>query len=99
MRYRWMGKTGLQVSEICLARVLLAGLADHIHSGTLQQADADRVVSMALEAGINFFNTAEAYSQGLAEEILGKALGSRRKDVIVISKAAYHGVVPKTGQK
>ena len=55
------------------------------------------MVGIALDAGVNFFNTAEGYSQGLAEQILGKALGSRRKDVIVTTKAAYHGVVPTTG--
>jgi aryl-alcohol dehydrogenase-like predicted oxidoreductase len=55
-------------------------------SGELDQEGANRIVDMALDASINFFNTAEVYSDGLAEEMLGKALGTRRKEVIVISK-------------
>ncbi len=90
MRIRWLGKTGLQVSEICFGTGSFGGVGSFKHTGTLNQADADRVVSIALDAGVNFFNTAEAYSQGMAEEILGKALGSRRKDVILITKISYH---------
>jgi len=90
MRIRWLGKTGLQVSEICFGTGSFGGLGSFKHTGTLNQADADRVVSIALDAGINFFNSSEVYSQGLAEEILGKALGSRRKDVIIITKISYH---------
>jgi aryl-alcohol dehydrogenase-like predicted oxidoreductase len=90
MRIRWLGKTGLQVSEICLGTGSFGGLGSFKHTGTLNQADADRVVSIALDAGINFFNSSEVYSEGLAEEILGKALGSRRKDVIIITKISYH---------
>jgi aryl-alcohol dehydrogenase-like predicted oxidoreductase len=90
MRIRWLGKTGLQVSEICFGTGSFGGLGLFKHTGTLNQADADRVVSIALDAGVNFFNTAEVYSQGMAEEILGKSLGPRRKDVIVITKISYH---------
>jgi len=97
MRYRWLGRTGLQVSEICFGTGTFGGIGKHRHSGNLQQADADQVVGMALDAGINFFNTAEAYSQGVAEQMLGKALGSRRKDVIITTKAAYYGVVQTPG--
>jgi len=86
MRIRWLGKTGLQVSEICFGTGTFAGLDHFKYSGALTQSEADRVVSLALDAGINFFNTAESYSRGMAEEHLGKALGSRRKDVILISK-------------
>ena len=89
MRIRWLGNTGLQVSEICFGTGTFAGIGRYRHSGTLTQSDADRVVGMALDAGVNFFNTAEQYSQGAAEEMLGKALGSRRKDVIVISKVSH----------
>jgi aryl-alcohol dehydrogenase-like predicted oxidoreductase len=54
--------------------------------GELGQKEADTLVGMALEAGINFFDTADVYSEGLAEQMLGKALGSKRKDVIVATK-------------
>jgi aryl-alcohol dehydrogenase-like predicted oxidoreductase len=90
VRIRWLGKTGLQVSEICFGTGSFGGVGHFKHTGTLNQADAGRVVSEALEAGVNFFNTAEFYSAGLAEEILGKALGPRRKDVIIISKVDFH---------
>ena len=90
MRIRWLGKTGLQVSEICLGTGSFGGLGHFKYTGTLNQDDANRLIGIALDAGVNFFNTAEAYSQGLAEEMLGKALGSRRKDVIIISKVSYH---------
>lgn len=90
MRIRWLGKTGLQVSEICLGTASFGGLGHFKYTGTLDQNDANRVIDSALDAGINFFNTAEAYSQGMAEEMLGKALGSKRKDVVIISKISYH---------
>jgi len=98
MRYRWLGKTGLQVSEICFGTGSFGGRGTFIHTGNMNQADADRAVSMAIDVGVNFFNTAEAYSQGLAEQILGKALGSKRKEVIIISKVSYHPPVPVPGQ-
>jgi aryl-alcohol dehydrogenase-like predicted oxidoreductase len=90
MRIRWLGKTGLQVSEICFGTGSFGGVGSFKHTGTLNQAEANRVVDIALDAGVNFFNTAEVYSQGVAEEMLGKALGARRKDVIVITKISYH---------
>jgi aryl-alcohol dehydrogenase-like predicted oxidoreductase len=86
MRTRILGKTGLTVSELCLGSATFGGLGVYKYSGALSQSEADRIVGMALDAGINFFNTAEIYSDGLAEEILGKALGKRRNDVILITK-------------
>jgi aryl-alcohol dehydrogenase-like predicted oxidoreductase len=86
MRYRFLGKTGLQVSELCLGTASFGGKGVYEQSGSIGQNDADYIVSRALNAGINFFNTAETYSDGLAEEILGKALGKRRHQAIVITK-------------
>jgi len=86
MRMRFLGKTGLQVSEICLGTATFGGLGEFKKSGEVDQKEADNIIGTALNAGINFFNTAEIYSYGLAEEILGKGLGPRRKEVIVISK-------------
>jgi len=83
---RWLGKTGLQVSELCLGTGTFGGVGKYKSSGELDQKGADRIVNMAFDAGINFFNTAEVYSEGVAEELLGKALGARRKDIILISK-------------
>jgi aryl-alcohol dehydrogenase-like predicted oxidoreductase len=55
--------------------------------GSTEQAEADRMIGACLDAGINFFDTADVYSAGNSEQILGKALGARRKDVIVATKA------------
>ncbi len=54
--------------------------------GELNQQEADRLVGQTLEAGINFFDMAEVYANGEAERILGKALGSHRRDVIIATK-------------
>jgi aryl-alcohol dehydrogenase-like predicted oxidoreductase len=86
MKMRWLGKTGLQVSALCLGTGSFGGLGEFKKSGDIGQKEAGSIVGMALDAGINFFNTAEIYSGGLAEEILGKALGARRKEAVVITK-------------
>jgi len=54
--------------------------------GELEQKDANELVNIALEAGVNFFDTADVYSEGLAEEMLGKALGKHRKEIILATK-------------
>ena len=86
MRMRFLGKTGLQVSELCLGTATFGTSGEYVKSGHIEQKEADSIVGMAFDEGINFFNTAETYSYGAAEEILGKALGRRRKEAIVITK-------------
>ena len=86
MRMRFLGRTGLQVSELCLGTANFNATGVFKKSGDISQTEANYIVSMALDAGINFFNTAEAYSEGRAEEALGKALGTRRKEAIIITK-------------
>jgi aryl-alcohol dehydrogenase-like predicted oxidoreductase len=86
MKMRFLGKTGLQVSELCLGTGSFGGRRGYERTGTIGQEEANRIVGMCLDAGINIFDTAEDYSAGWAEEILGKALGGRRKDVIVVTK-------------
>ena len=86
MKMRLLGKTGLLVSEMCLGTATFGGLGVFKKTGEIGQNEADRIVNTALDAGINLFNTAEMYSDGLAEEILGKALGTRRKNAIIITK-------------
>ncbi|HHT16361.1 MAG TPA: aldo/keto reductase [Papillibacter sp.] len=88
MRMRQIGKTGISVSEICLGTGSFGGLGMYKMSGDIQQDEADRIVGLALDSGINFFDSAEIYSDGLAEEILGKALGARRKDAVIVTKVA-----------
>lgn len=88
MRKRLLGKTDLEVSELCLGTGTFGGLGNYKRSGEVNQKEADYMVSMAIDGGINFFDTADTYSDGLAEQILGKALGEKRKDVVLITKIA-----------
>ncbi len=90
MRYKTLGGTGLLVSEICLGTMTFGGGGFWTAIGTLDQSVADRVVGRALEAGVNFIDTADVYSDGLSEEITGRAIansGRKRSDVVVATKA------------
>jgi aryl-alcohol dehydrogenase-like predicted oxidoreductase len=94
MKIRFLGRTGIQVSELCVGTANFGATGVYRQSGHFSQKEADYVVGMALDAGINFFNTAERYSYGRAETIFGKALGKRRQEAIVITKinpARYPG--------
>jgi aryl-alcohol dehydrogenase-like predicted oxidoreductase len=90
MRYHPLGRTGLFVSELCLGTMTfgtLEGMWAPIAG--LTQSDADRLVGQSLDAGINFFDTADVYSAGQSEQILGRTLRNlkvAREDVIVASK-------------
>jgi aryl-alcohol dehydrogenase-like predicted oxidoreductase len=86
MNYRSLGKTGLRVSELCFGTMTFGGDGMYQAIGSTAQAEADRLVGVCIDAGINFFDTADVYSFGQAEQILGKALGARRKDVVVATK-------------
>ncbi len=86
MRMRFLGNTGIQVSELCLGTMTFGGRSFFKYVGQLGQKEATTLVDMALYAGVNFFDTADVYSEGLSEELLGKALGKRRKDIILATK-------------
>jgi aryl-alcohol dehydrogenase-like predicted oxidoreductase len=86
MRMRFLGKTGIQVSELCLGTMTFGGRSFFKHIGGLGQKEATTLVDMSLYAGINFFDTADVYSEGLSEELLGKALGKRRQSIILATK-------------
>jgi aryl-alcohol dehydrogenase-like predicted oxidoreductase len=86
MEYRFLGNTGLQVSALCLGTGSFGGRGGYERTGQINQEEANNIVSLCFEAGINIFDTAEDYSKGWAEEILGKALGPRRKDSIIVTK-------------
>jgi aryl-alcohol dehydrogenase-like predicted oxidoreductase len=78
MEYRRMGRTGLKVSELCLGTMLFGSTTD--------EAEANRILDMSLEAGINFIDTADAYANTESEKILGRALKERRQEVILATK-------------
>ena len=74
MRYKTLGNTGLVVSEICLGTMTFGGKGYWTAIGTLDQSIADRIVARSLDAGVNFIDTADVYSEGLSEEITGQAM-------------------------
>ena len=86
MKYRQLANTGIFVSELCFGAMTFGGEGLWNLIGGLGQAEADRLVHRALDAGINFFDTANVYGGGQSEEILAKSLGSRRQDVIIATK-------------
>jgi len=93
MKYNQLGRTGLFVSEICLGTMTFGGGADAgmwKAIGELKQSEVDAVVHRALKAGVNFIDTADVYSFGASERLLGQAiknLGVKRKDVVIATKA------------
>jgi aryl-alcohol dehydrogenase-like predicted oxidoreductase len=86
MRYRLFGRTGLYVSELCFGAMTFGGEGFWGVVGKTPQDEADRLVGLALDTGINFFDTADVYSEGQSETILGKALHHRRKDIVLATK-------------
>lgn len=86
MKYNLLGNTGVLVSEIGLGAMSFGGGGQWEVFGGLGEQDAARLVGQALEAGVNFFDTSNIYAGGRSEEILGKALGTRRQDVIIATK-------------
>jgi aryl-alcohol dehydrogenase-like predicted oxidoreductase len=90
MQYKPLGQTGLFVSELCLGTMTFGGEGELWSKiGDLGQDDADRLVGHALDAGINFIDTADVYSGGTSEVITGKALKNNkvaREDVVVATK-------------
>ena len=86
MRYRQLGRTGLLVSELCFGTMTFGGKGFWTVIGQLPQDAADDLVARALDAGINFIDTANVYSEGESEKILGRALGKRRREVVLATK-------------
>ncbi|NVO19363.1 MAG: aldo/keto reductase [Bacteroidetes bacterium] len=88
MKYRYLGNSGLKVSEICLGVMTFNG-GKQSEIGSVDQHEANEIVEVALDNGINFFDTADVYSNGISEEILGKALGKRRNEAILATKVRF----------
>jgi aryl-alcohol dehydrogenase-like predicted oxidoreductase len=89
MQYKTLGNTGLVVSEICLGTMTFGGKSYWTAIGTLDQSAADSLVARALDQGVNFIDTADVYSEGLSEEITGKAMkhsGKARSDIVLATK-------------
>ncbi|MCB0162727.1 MAG: aldo/keto reductase [Anaerolineae bacterium] len=86
MKYKQLGNTGLLVSELCFGAMTFGGRGFWEVIGQQGQDVANNLVAQALEAGINFFDTANVYSEGQSEQILGQALAKRRHEVVVATK-------------
>ncbi len=83
MRYRTLGSTGIQVSPYCLGAMMFGGWANS------DEDECVRIIHKALDSGINFVDTADVYSRGESEQIVGKALKGRRDSVVLATKV--HG--------
>ena len=97
MRNKPLGRTGLFVSELCLGTMTFgggAGMWDMI--GALQQADAERLIGQAIDAGINFIDTADVYAGGLSEQITGQALKNLKvpRDNVVVATKVFGETAP-----
>src|SRR5215216_4098906 len=83
MQYRTLGRTGVKVSPLCLGAMMFG------EWGNTDDDESIRIIHRALDAGINFVDTADVYGSGESEEIVGKALAGRRDDVVLATK--FHG--------
>jgi aryl-alcohol dehydrogenase-like predicted oxidoreductase len=79
MEYRPLGRTGVQVSKLCLGTMMFGAWGNTDHD------DSVRIIHRALDAGVNFVDTADVYSEGESEEIVGKALAGGRRDEVVLA--------------
>ncbi len=80
MEMRVLGETGMRVSSLCLGTMMFGPM------GNQDQAECERIVHRALDGGINFIDTADVYSRGVSEEIVGRALKGRREHVVLATK-------------
>jgi aryl-alcohol dehydrogenase-like predicted oxidoreductase len=91
MQFTRLGRTGLQVSRLCLGCMTYGDPALGAHPWTLPEADSRPLIRAAVGAGINFFDTANIYSNGSSEEIVGRALReyARRDEIVVATKLRF----------
>ncbi|MGY4511464.1 aldo/keto reductase [Bradyrhizobium sp. USDA 3650] len=80
MQYRQLGRSGLKVSPICLGTMMFGGPTD--------EAASKRIIAKAHEAGVNFIDTADAYSKGASEEVVGRAISNNRHAWVLATKLA-----------
>jgi aryl-alcohol dehydrogenase-like predicted oxidoreductase len=89
MEYRQLGRSGLRVSSLTLGTMTFGGSGQFRDVGTTDVEGARRQIDMALDAGVNLIDTADIYSAGAAEEILGRALEGRRERLLLATKARF----------
>jgi aryl-alcohol dehydrogenase-like predicted oxidoreductase len=90
MEYRQLGGSGLKVPVLSFGTATFGGGNDFFKAwGNTQVEEATRLIDICLDAGINLFDTADVYSQGLSEEILGKAIEGKRNRLLISTKATF----------
>src|ERR1700736_3068140 len=90
MEYRQLGRSGLKVSTITLGTMTMGGKGKFASVGEVGLDDARRQIDMCIDAGVNLIDTADVYSNGASEEIVGQALGGKRKGgVLIATKARF----------
>jgi aryl-alcohol dehydrogenase-like predicted oxidoreductase len=87
MEYRQLGRSGLRISVLTLGTMTFGGRGFFAKAGNTDVAGARRLIDMSADAGINMLDTANAYSMGLSEEIIGEALGDKRDRMLIATKA------------
>lgn len=93
MQYNVLGKTDLRVSRLCLGCMTFGEPSRGNHAWTLPEESSRPIIKHALEGGINFFDTANSYSAGSSEEIVGRALRDfARRDEVVVATKVFHQV-------
>src|SRR5919107_68833 len=83
MEYRSLGRTGMQVSPLCLGAMMFGAWGEPDHDESI------RIINRALDAGINFIDTADVYSQGESEVIVGKALANGKRDDVILATKVH----------
>jgi aryl-alcohol dehydrogenase-like predicted oxidoreductase len=86
MKYTTLGSTGLKVSRLCIGCMSFGGPDAKRYEWTVGYDDAKRIIDRAFDLGIDFFDTADVYSNGKSEEIVGRALEGRRNQVVIATK-------------
>ncbi|MDT7714441.1 MAG: hypothetical protein QOH09_433, partial [Pseudonocardiales bacterium] len=92
MEHRSLGRTGMQVSPLCLGAMMFGAWGEPDHDTSI------KIIHRALDAGINFIDTADVYSQGESEVIVGKALGNGRRDEVILATKFHFPMDVAMGQ-
>jgi aryl-alcohol dehydrogenase-like predicted oxidoreductase len=93
MQYRLLGNSGLKVSELSFGTGTFGGTTEFFKAwGSTQVDEAKKLVGLCLDAGVNLFDTADGYSDGASEEILGRAIEGKRRDLLISTKANFRAM-------
>jgi aryl-alcohol dehydrogenase-like predicted oxidoreductase len=89
VEYRQLGRSGLRVSALSLGTMAFGGIGEFEQIGPIDASQARRQIDQALDHGINLIDTADEYSAGRSEEIVGRAIEGRRDQVLIATKVRF----------